>query len=107
MITWSPWTGNRTSDLICVTRLVFAASQADALGGARSLKRQKRLKAVGATKVFNSRHITLHAVDLVPLIDGKARCDWPLYRKLALFICAAARAEHISLEWGGDWKFLS
>ena len=72
--------------------------------GLRTLERQKQLKAAGATTILNSRHITGHAVDVVPLIDGKPSWHWPTYRKLAPFIWAAAKAERVPLEWGGDWK---
>lgn len=73
--------------------------------GLRTPERQKQLLKAGATKILNSRHITGHAVDLVPLIDGKPSWHWPQYRKLAPFIWAAARAEgNVPLEWGGDWK---
>ncbi len=82
-----------------MSRMPFAVVE-----GLRSLERQKQLKASGATRILNSRHITGHAVDLVPLVDGKPRWDWPLYHRLAPFIRAASRAEHVPLEWGGDWK---
>jgi peptidoglycan L-alanyl-D-glutamate endopeptidase CwlK len=72
--------------------------------GLRTMERQKQLKKAGATTILNSRHITGHAVDVVPLVDGKARWDWPLYRKLAPYIWAAAKKEGVPLEWGGDWK---
>ena len=72
--------------------------------GVRTLERQKELKQIGATTTLNSRHLTGHAVDLVPLVDGKVRWDWPLYRKLAPFIWEAAKLEKVPLEWGGDWK---
>ncbi len=82
-----------------ITKVDFAVVE-----GLRTLERQKELLKAGATKILRSRHITGHAVDVVPLVDGKARWDWPLYHKLAPFICAAARAEDVPLEWGGDWK---
>ena len=84
-------------DLVRVIQRAAAASKIPfaVVEGLRSLERQKQLKAAGATKILNSRHITGHAVDLVPLIDGKVRWDWPLYRKLAPFVWAAARAEHV------------
>ena len=93
-------------DLVRVIRRAATASKVPfiVVEGLRTLERQRQLKAVGATKILNSRHITGHAVDLVPLVDGKARWDWPLYRKLAPFVWVAARAEHVPLEWGGDWK---
>ena len=93
-------------DLLRVIRRAATASKVPfiVVEGLRTLERQKQLKAAGATKILNSRHITGHAVDLVPLIDGKPRWDWPLYHKLAPFVWAAARAERVPLEWGGDWK---
>lgn len=72
--------------------------------GRRDLERQKKLLAAGATTLLKSRHITGHAVDLVPVFEGKPRWDWPLYRKLAPFVWAAARAVKVPVEWGGDWK---
>lgn len=80
--------------------------------GIRTLTRQKQLVAQGYSKTLNSRHLTGHAVDLVPLIDvngdGKISTDetyhWPAYYKLAPFIKQAAKLENVPLEWGGDWK---
>lgn len=80
--------------------------------GMRTLDRQKQLVAKGMSKTLNSRHLTGHAVDLVPLIDlndnGKFETNelyaWPSYYKLAPIIKAAAKAERVPLEWGGDWS---
>lgn len=73
--------------------------------GLRSIERQRELVAAGASKTMNSRHLTGHAVDVVPIDDGgKVSWDWPLYRKLAPFLKAAAKAERVPIEWGGDWK---
>ena len=93
-------------DLVRVIRRAAAETKVPfaVVEGLRTLERQKQLKAAGATRILNSRHITGHAVDLVPLVDGKARWDWPLYHRLAPVIRAAARAENVPLEWGGDWK---
>ena len=93
-------------DLVRVIRRAAAETKVPfaVVEGLRTPERQKQLKAAGATKILNSRHITGHAVDLVPLIDGKARWDWPLYHRLAPVIRAAARPEMQPLEWGGDWK---
>lgn len=57
----------------------------------------------GASKTMNSRHLTGHAVDVVALIDGAVRWDWPLYDLIAKAFKAAAKAEGVPLEWGGDW----
>lgn len=78
--------------------------------GVRTLERQKHLKAIGASKTLNSRHLMAgklqvsHAVDIVPMVNGKISWDWPLYHKLAPVLKAAAKAEKVPLEWGGDWR---
>ncbi len=93
-------------DLVRVIRRASAETKVPfaVVEGLRTLERQKQLKAAGATKILNSRHITGHAVDLVPLVDGEARWDWSLNHRLAPVIRAAARAENVPLECGGDWK---
>jgi len=73
--------------------------------GLRSKERQKQLFDQGATRTMNSRHITGHAVDLLPIgPNGRAAFDWPLYHKLAPAVKAAAEAEGVKIKWGGDWK---
>ena len=77
--------------------------------GVRTLAEQKVLVAKGASKTLRSRHIPAangysHAVDLAATIDGKVRWDWPLYDRLAKAMKAAAKAEKVTVEWGGDWK---
>lgn len=74
------------------------------LEGLRSLERQKKLVASGASKTLKSRHLTGHAVDIAPLIEGKVSWDWPLYHKLAKIVKAAAAHEGVKIEWGGDWR---
>jgi len=71
--------------------------------GLRTLDRQKQLVAQGASQTLKSRHLTGHAVDLVVLLDGKVRWDWPLYHKLARLVKEAARLENMSIECGADW----
>lgn len=73
--------------------------------GLRTAARQKQLVAQGASKTMNSRHLTGHAVDLLPVgPNGKAAFDWPLYDRLAPAVKAAAQAEGVAIVWGGDWK---
>jgi len=73
--------------------------------GLRTLARQKQLVASGASQTLNSRHLTGHAIDLLPIgPDGKSAFDWPLYDKLGPAVKAAAEAEGVALDWGGDWK---
>ena len=93
-------------DLVRVVKKAAAMSDLDftVLEGLRTLDRQRKLLAEGATKTLNSRHITGHAVDLAPLIDGKVSWDWPLYHRLAKIVKAAAADESVPITWGGDWR---
>ncbi|WP_293373740.1 M15 family metallopeptidase [Nevskia sp.] len=71
--------------------------------GIRTLAEQKELLARGASETLDSRHITGHAVDLVPLINGKLRWEWtPIYR-IAEAVRVAAREVGVPLRWGGAW----
>jgi len=72
--------------------------------GLRTRERQKQLLASGASKTLNSRHITGHAVDLVPIgPNGKAAFDWPLYDVLGPAVKEAAAKEGVAIVWGADW----
>lgn len=69
----------------------------------RSIEEQKELFASGATKTLESRHITGHAVDLVPYINGKLRWEWePIYR-IAESVRVASRELDVQIRWGGAW----
>ena len=80
--------------------------------GLRTPQRQKELVRIGASKTMNSRHLTGHAVDIVPFVDidkdGKVETEemysWPLYHLLAPVVKRVATEEKVSIVWGGDWK---
>lgn len=72
--------------------------------GLRSWARQKMLVATGKSKTMNSRHLTGHAVDLFPLVNGKPSWDWKYYYPLAKAMKKAAELENVTIEWGGDWR---
>ena len=74
------------------------------LEGLRSIERQRKLRASGATRTLRSRHLTGHAVDIAPLVDGKVSWDWPIYYRLAPTIKKAAQDVGVKIEWGGDWR---
>lgn len=74
------------------------------LEGLRTKERQKDLFAKGATKTMNSRHLTGHAVDIAPVIDGAVSWDWPLYHRLAVAVKEAAKEVGVPITWGGDWR---
>ena len=74
--------------------------------GLRTVKRQQQLVASGASQTMASRHITGHAVDLLPLVDGQHTWDWQYYYPMADAIADAARKEGVPLIWGGAWARL-
>ena len=74
------------------------------LEGMRTMSRQRKLVASGASRTLRSRHLTGHAVDIAPLVDGKVSWDWPIYHCLAPTIKKAAQDVGVKIEWGGDWR---
>lgn len=72
--------------------------------GLRSEQRQRELVASGASQTMNSRHLTGHAVDLLPIGPNGAEFAWPLYNKLGPSVERAAEAEGVAITWGGRWK---
>lgn len=76
--------------------------------GPRTIEEQRLLVKKGASKTMRSRHLIAkngfsHAIDVAAVLNGRARWDWPLYEKIAKAMKAAAKAEKVPLEWGGDW----
>ena len=73
--------------------------------GVRSMDRQAELVASGKSQTMRSRHLTGHAVDLA-VEDGRGGILWdrPSYERLAVEILAAAKAENVPVEWGGNFR---
>ncbi len=93
-------------DLVAVVKRAIELTSVDFVvtEGLRTLARQKKLVAEGASKTMNSRHLTGHAVDLAPWLGGTVRWDWPLFYKLADAMKQAAAELKVPLVWGGDWR---
>jgi len=80
--------------------------------GLRTLQRQKLLKAQGMSKTLNSRHLTGHAVDIVPIEDangdGAIRSEdmWHHAQlvKLSKYVKQAFAECGVPYTWGGDWR---
>jgi len=92
-----------------LTAVVYAAAeiapfQLAVVEGIRTIDRQKKLVASGASQTMRSRHLTGHAVDLAPYIDGEIRWDWPPFYRIAEAMKSAAEELGTSIDWGGDWK---
>lgn len=91
--------------------------------GLRTKARQTQLVKAGASKTSNSRHITGHAVDLWPLDpvtlkplpsdaafkagSPEARAAdkalWDGLRAIAATVQDVARAQGVTVTWGGSW----
>ncbi|TNH06642.1 M15 family metallopeptidase [Testudinibacter sp. TR-2022] len=73
--------------------------------GKRTRQRQAELFKQGATKTMNSRHLTGHAVDLAPMIDGQIPwADKSKFNAVAKAMFTAAAELNIKIRWGGDWN---
>jgi peptidoglycan L-alanyl-D-glutamate endopeptidase CwlK len=72
--------------------------------GLRTEEKQAEYVAAGTSTTMNSRHLTGHAVDLIPLVDGQPTYDWSYYNAFALGMKGASDMCLIPVHWGGDWK---
>jgi len=90
-------------DLVSVVERAIEITEQDfsVIEGVRSMKRQRMLVDTGKSTTMNSRHLTGHAVDLVPY---PVSWDWDYFYPIADAMKAAARELDIDLEWGGDWR---
>ena len=71
--------------------------------GVRTERRQAELVRAGASRTMHSRHLTGHAVDLAPIVDGTVRWDWPLFFPIAAAMRYAAIKLNVPVRWGGVW----
>ena len=100
-------------DLVAVVKRAIEITEQDFFvgEGIRSIERQKRLVASGASQTMNSRHITGHAVDLHPYpykgdhdVDGVPNSDdWDAYEPIVLAMRQAAEELGAELTHGWDW----
>jgi len=90
-------------DLVHVVERAIEISEKDfsVLEGVRSLDRQRMLVANGKSQTLNSRHITGHAVDLVPY---PVSWDWEEFYPIADAMIKAAKELDVPLRWGGMWQ---
>ena len=95
-------------DLQAIVREAIKITEVDftVIEGLRSVEKQKKLVAAGASQTMNSRHITGHAVDLAAMVGNEVRWDWPLYEVIADAMLKAAAKLDIPLTWGGSWTSL-
>jgi len=90
-------------DLVDVVKRAIEITEQDfsVTEGIRHIERQRQLVATGKSTTLNSRHLTGHAVDLVPY---PVSWDWEHFYPIADAMKQAAEELDVDLEWGGDWK---
>jgi peptidoglycan L-alanyl-D-glutamate endopeptidase CwlK len=93
-------------DLVRVVKRAILISEVDFIitEGVRSVAKQTQLVKAGASKTMNSRHLTGHAIDLAPVVNGEVRWDWPPFHLIAKAMKKAAEELNVAITWGGDWR---
>ena len=96
------------TDLVAVVKRAIEVTPQDfsVHDGIRTLEEQKKLVRSGASKTLKSRHISGHAVDLVPYINGKLRWEWEPIYQIAEAVRTAAQELEVPIRWGGAWDIL-
>ena len=91
-------------ELVAVVKLAISITEQDftVIEGIRNINRQRELVKAGKSTTMNSRHITGHAVDMVPWpVDWN---DLERFEVMSEAMKAAAEELDIPIVWGGDWK---
>lgn len=93
------------SDLVRVVKRAIEITACDFTvhDGIRTVEEQKRYVAEGVSKTMRSKHLEGCAVDLVPVINGKPRWEWPPIYRVAEAMHKAADECGVRLIWGGVW----
>jgi len=91
-------------DMVAVVEKALELSEVDftVIEGVRNIERQRQLLADGKSTTLKSRHLTGHAVDMVPWpVDWE---DLERFEAMAKAMKAAAKELEVPIIWGGDWK---
>ncbi len=90
-------------DLVAVVKRAIQITEQDftVIEGIRNIDRQRQLYRTGKSQTLNSRHLTGHAVDMVPWpVDWN---DLERFEVMAEAMKSAADELDIPIVWGGDW----
>jgi peptidoglycan L-alanyl-D-glutamate endopeptidase CwlK len=90
--------------MVAVVEKALELSEVDftVIEGVRNIERQRQLLADGKSTTLKSRHLTGHAVDMVPWpVDWE---DLERFEAMAKAMKAAAKELEVPIIWGGDWK---
>jgi peptidoglycan LD-endopeptidase CwlK len=76
--------------------------------GLRTASEQREYVRTGVSQTMESLHRVQddgfgHAVDLVPVINGKKRWEWPPIYEIAAAASIAATDLGLGIRWGGAW----
>ena len=90
-------------DLVAVVKRAIEITKQDfsVIEGIRHIERQRQLVAKGKSTTMNSRHLTGHAVDLVPY---PVSWDWEYFYPIADAVILAAKEVDVPIRWGGNWQ---
>ena len=93
-------------DLQAVVKRAIEITPVDFLvvEGLRTKERQAYLLDAGKSRTMNSYHLTGHAVDIAPIIEGKVSWEWKYFHILNEAMHQAAKELDVKLTWGGSWK---
>lgn len=95
-----------------IVKRAIALSKVDftVVEGVRSLAKQREYFLAGKSRTMKSKHLTGHAVDLMPYGDfdgdGDREGSWELahFYPVNDAMQAAAAAEGTRITWGGSWS---
>ena len=92
-------------DLVKVIKRAIEITPVDftVIEGLRTKERQAYLVKKGASKTMRSRHLTGHAVDIAPIVDGKVSWNMKDYKPIVEAVKQAALELKIPMEHGYDW----
>jgi peptidoglycan LD-endopeptidase CwlK len=93
--------------LVAVVRAAIAITKTDfaVIEGMRTLEKQREYFNAGKSRTMASKHLTGHAVDLMPIVIDKAE-TWEERNFLPISdaMFQAARTLGVQLSWGGHWQ---
>ena len=93
--------------LTAVARRALALTRVDftIISGRRNMDQQRRLVRQGASRILHSRHLSGHALDLVPNdpVTGKGQFSHDLVVEVAVAFYEAGYQLNTAIRWGGMW----
>ena len=93
-------------DLVRVVKRAIEITPVDfvVIEGLRTKERQAYLLDAGKSRTMNSYHLTGHAVDIAPIVDGKVSWEWKFFHPMIAAMKQAANELGVKITAGADWK---